>query len=175
MNAYQKLICNLFCIILGFNLFGCAPAPLPADGIDAIHHVATISGIESALAGEPGTFILRSALNWLDDTYIIGWHSQGGWNFVVVDAKMQTPVYWKDLTGQVTTPANLDQFVRAVKDELKFERVNCKDAAHALYQGMALAESWLYRMASSELLPIFTISGALDLHKQFLPPAGEYE
>lgn len=169
----KHFLINLIVIVLGFNLISCAGAPLPADGIDAIHHVATIGGIERALAGEPSTFILRSTLKWMDDVFIIGWHSEGGWNFVMVDGKIQSSLYWKDLSGQVTTPDTLDKFVRAAKDELKFERVNCKDAANALYQGIALAESWLYRMATSELIPIFTFPGALDLGNQFLPIVGE--
>jgi hypothetical protein len=154
MTKFSKCIVNLFVILIGIQLTACAAAPLPADGIQALYHGATLAGIERALAGGPETFVMRSLFN--PNLFLVSWHIEGsGWAFVLLDAQGSAKA-WSEVAGNVTTPKNLTELVKGAIG-LRFVFVkDLHDASLALCRGYELAKSWINETSGS--FPVFLVA-----------------
>ncbi len=173
MNLYLKLFRSLAIILLAFNLGACAAAPLPANGIDAIHQGMTLFGIEKALAGGLDTFVMRSVFN--PNQFIVSWNVPGsGWAFVLLDANGSAKT-WREVTGNIATPKTLTELINsAIALRFVFVR-NLSEASLALCRGFEIAKSWISETASS--MPVILVApvGVLDIPAEILPAAGEIE
>jgi len=170
MCAYKNLITALFCILLGANLQACAGYD-PAPVVESISHAETWAGIESALAGEKGTFVLRSLSQC--EKFIIGWYSEGGYKFVMVDAAKETWLDILSIKGQWVNGATMTKFLEWAQRQNDFRYVAASEPSLALSVAISQSISWLESLATMELLPVFTITGSMDLAGEFLPAAGE--
>lgn len=166
MYAYKKFTWQLVLAIIAVLLSSCAPSFVPPpDGIEAIQHGTTLWGIERVLAGGWHTEAYRGILN--KDWFVLVWNSSEGWFSVCLDASKQEARYWGELTGQWMSSIKLKEFLSMIDGA--FERTTAEEAAFSLSQGVGLAESWIAKIASAELMPVFVIEGMQDLPSKLLP------
>jgi hypothetical protein len=173
MTKFMKFSCKVVVVLLALCLAACAGAPLPADGIQALYHGATLVGIERALAGGPETFVMRSVFN--PNLFLISWHVEGsGWAFVLLDAEGSAKA-WSEVAGNITTPRNLSELIKGAIG-LRFVFVkDLHDASLALCRGYELAKSWISETANS--MPVILVApvGAFDLPGILPTPSGIQE
>jgi hypothetical protein len=154
MNQLQKHICSLVVVLLAVSLAGCAAAPLPADGVEALFTGSTLYGIEQALIGAPSTFIMRSAFN--PNLFLVGWHVQdAGWAFVLLDAEGSAKT-WQSVAGNITTPKNITELMNGAI-ALRFTFVkDLSEASLALCRGYEIAKNWIGQTANS--MPVILVA-----------------
>ena len=174
MNTNKKFEMAFYWLFfLSFFLSGCMAAPLPADGIDAIHQGMTLYGIEKALAGGLDTFVMRSVLN--PSQFIVSWNVPGsGWAFVLLDAN-GTAKTWREVTGNIATPKTMTELINSAI-ALRFIFVhNLNEASLALCRGFEIAKSWIGETANSMPVILVAPAGMFEIPAEILPPAGIVE
>ena len=182
MNAYQKFLINLFCILLGFNV-GCSPTLVdqvvaPPNAVDAIQTGTSLWVIRQAYKQCPSCFMLGDPKSYV----MFASPVQGGWATVFLDFSKKAPLTnWALCTGGTGTFFGCSTMADIVNAALQygFRFLKPEDLPAEFPEWVEKSPNWIYNLVwrTPELMPVIIPAGAMgaDIVYQFLPSPGKKE